>query len=317
MQLPPNAPSGNYPIVSRLAPSPSARMHVGNLFSSLIAWLSAKQAGGRVVLRIEDLDRQRCKTAFSDAIQRDYERLGLVWDNVDVVYQGDRTAAYEEAFHLLKERDLLYPCFCSRADLHAASAPHHGEKYIYAGTCRNLTADQRAVKARKRHPAWRLKVDAAPQITFVDRFQGRVTQILSRDCGDYIVRRSDGVFAYQLAVVVDDVYQGVNEVVRGADLLDSSPQQIYLRSILAPNAPVYSYGHVPLFVDREGRRLSKRDGDASLDGQIARFGSIEALYGALAGATGIMSDHRPISLDDLVAEADLDQLRGKTHIVWE
>lgn len=303
-------------MVGRLAPSPSARMHVGNLFSSLVAWLSAKQAGGRVVLRIEDLDRQRCKQAFADAVMRDYERLGLVWDNTEVLYQGDRTDAYEQAFSLLNKRGLLYPCFCSRADLHAASAPHRGEKYIYAGTCRTLTAAERAQKAQSRHPAWRLKVDQAPIIGFTDRFQGRVTQVLSRDCGDYIVRRSDGVFAYQLAVVVDDVYQGVNQVVRGADLLDSTPQQIYLRRLVAPQACAYSYGHVPLFVDASGRRLSKRDGDANLDGQLARFGSIEALYGALAGATGIMPDSRPVSLTDLLSQADLDQLQGKTHIVW-
>lgn len=304
------------PVVGRLAPSPSARMHVGNLFSSLVAWLSAKQAGGRVVLRIEDLDRQRCKPAFADAIMRDYERLGLLWDNEEVVYQGDRTAIYERAFAQLQDRDLVYPCFCSRADLHAASAPHRGEKYIYAGTCRNLTDEERTRKAQTRHPAWRMKVDQAPVITFTDRFQGTVTQELARDCGDYIVRRSDGVYAYQLAVVVDDANQGVNQVVRGVDLLDSAPQQMYLRSILAPNAPAYTYGHVPLFVDREGRRLSKRDGDANLDGQLARFGSIEALYGALAGAAGIMPDSRPVTLNELLEAADLDRLKGKTRIVW-
>lgn len=304
------------PTVGRLAPSPSARMHAGNIFSSLIAWLCAKRAGGRIVLRIEDLDRQRCKREFSEAIMRDYERLGLYWDNDEILWQGDRTEAYEEAFDRLRNSDLLYRCFCSRADLHAASAPHRGEKFIYAGTCRNLTPEEQRERAAHRSPAWRIKVDGAPAIAFVDRFQGPVTQLLSRDCGDYIVRRSDGIFAYQLAVVVDDLAQGVTQVVRGADLLNSAPQQMWLRGLLDPSAPPCEFGHVPLFVDTEGRRLSKRDDDANLDGLLARFGSVEALYGAIAKATGLLPSSRPVSLSELLETADLHALKGKGSICW-
>ena len=304
------------PVVGRLAPSPSARMHAGNIFSSLIAWLSAKRAGGRIILRIEDLDRQRCKREFSETIMRDYERLGLLWDNEDILWQGDRTQAYEEAFDRLNESGLLYRCFCSRADLHAASAPHRGEKFIYAGTCRNLTAREQQEHAKRRSPAWRIKVDSASTITFVDRFQGPVTQLLSRDCGDYIVRRSDGIFAYQLAVVVDDLAQGITQVIRGADLLDSTPQQIWLRGLLDPSAPPCEFGHVPLFVDSKGRRLSKRDEDANLDGLLARFGSVEALYGVIAEAAGLVPSSNPISLPELLEAANLDALNGKKSICW-
>lgn len=303
-------------VVGRLAPSPSARMHAGNIFCSLVAWLCAKRAGGRIVLRIENLDRQRCKREYSEAIMRDFERLGLLWDNEDVIWQGDRTEAYEAAFDRLEKADLLYPCFCSRADLHAASAPHRGEKFVYAGTCRNLTRSEREEHAERRHPAWRIKVDGGPVISFVDRFQGPVTQELSRDCGDYIIRRSDGVFAYQLAVVVDDLAQGVTQIIRGADLLDSTPQQLWLRGLLDPHAPACEFGHVPLFVDDQGRRLSKRDADANLDGLLARFGSVEALYGAIAGATGLRANTKPITLEELLETADLHALEGKTRIVW-
>lgn len=291
-------------------------MHVGNLFCSLVAWICAKRAGGRIVLRIEDLDRERCKRAHSEAIMRDFERLGLLWDNEEVVWQGDRTAAYECAFEKLQAHGLLYPCFCSRANLHAASAPHRGEKFIYAGTCRTLTAVQQRERAQRRHPAWRIKVDGAPEITVEDRFQGTVSQVLSRDCGDYIVWRSDGVYAYQLAVVVDDLYQGVNQVIRGADLLDSAPQQTWLRHLLAPGAPECAFGHVPLLVDAQGRRLSKRDHDLDLDGLLERFGSVPALWGAIAGATGLRDSTQPVSLEELVAAADLEALRGRMRIVW-
>ncbi|MGI6591478.1 MAG: glutamate--tRNA ligase family protein [Eggerthellaceae bacterium] len=287
------------------------------MFTSLVAWLCAKRAGGRIVLRIEDLDRARCKRDYADSIMRDFERLGLTWDNEQVVWQGDRTEAYETAYRQLEERGLLYPCFCSRADLHSASAPHHGEKFVYAGTCRHLTESEKAERALTRNPAWRLRVDGAPEISIDDLFQGTYAQCLMRDCGDFIVRRSDGIFAYQLAVVVDDLFQGVNQVVRGQDLLDSAPQQVYLRHLLAPDAPQYTYGHVPLFVDSEGRRLSKRNRDVNLDGLLCRYASVEGLFGAIAGACGIMPSDDPVSLDELMASADLSALRGCTRIVWE
>ena len=229
------------PVVGRFAPSPTGRMHAGNIYAALIAWLVAKSQGGRMVLRIEDLDRERSKAAYIDQIQRDFETLGLFWDE-GPYFQHDRDEAYAEAFGRLEARGLLYPCFCTRADLHAASAPHRGEKLVYAGTCRHLSAAEvEARRAAGRTPGWRVAVDSRT-IAFEDLVQGTYAQKLDRDCGDFLIRRSDGAFAYQLAVVVDDAAQGVNSVVRGVDLLCSTPQQRYLQDLLGlPRAVI---GHI-------------------------------------------------------------------------
>ena len=258
------------PVVGRFAPSPTGRMHAGNIYAALIAWLVAKSQGGHMVLRIEDLDRERSKSVYIDQIQRDFETLGLFWDE-GPYFQHDRDEAYAEAFGRLEARGLLYPCFCTRADLHAASAPHRGEKLVYAGTCRHLSdAEVEARWAAGRMPGWRVAVDSRT-IAFEDLVQGTYAQKLDRDCGDFLIRRSDGAFAYQLAVVVDDAAQGVNSVVRGVDLLCSTPQQRYLQDLLGLPHPAYA--HVPLLVAEQNRRLSKRDRDAALDELLARFGS--------------------------------------------
>ena len=233
------------PVVGRFAPSPTGRMHAGNIYAALIAWLVAKSQGGHMVLRIEDLDRERSKSVYIDQIQRDFETLGLFWDE-GPYFQHDRDEAYAEAFGRLEARGLLYPCFCTRADLHAASAPHRGEKLVYAGTCRHLSdAEVEARWAAGRTPGWRVAVDSRT-IAFEDLVQGTYAQKLDRDCGDFLIRRSDGAFAYQLAVVVDDAAQGVNSVVRGVDLLCSTPQQRYLQDLLGLPHPAYA--HVPLLV---------------------------------------------------------------------
>ena len=194
--------NSNVHIKGRFAPSPTGRMHAGNIFSALVAWLVAKSQGGTMVLRVEDLDRERSKPQFIDAVQRDFETLGLTWDE-GPYFQHNRDEAYQAAFDSLVERGLVYPCFCTRADLHAASAPHHGEKLVYAGTCRALTAEQRAEKAAVRKPAMRLVVPDET-IAIDDLIQGHFEQNLAHDCGDFLIRRSDEAFAYQLAVVVDD-----------------------------------------------------------------------------------------------------------------
>ena len=214
--------------VGRFAPSPSGRLHLGNLACSLLAWLSAKHQGGKIVLRIEDLDAERCPRKYADQLEEDLSWLGLVWDEGGShggphgpYYQSECAPVYEEAYAKLAAQGLVYPCFCSRSQLHAASAPHTSDgNVIYPGTCRGLTAEEIAEKRKKKAPAYRLMVPDE-NITFTDGCMGEHTENLLRDCGDFYLRRADGVFAYQLAVVVDDARMGVTEVVRGADLLSS------------------------------------------------------------------------------------------------
>lgn len=211
----------------RYAPSPSGRMHLGNLMCCLLAWLSAKSKGGQVLLRIEDLDTQRCPRSYADAIVDDLAWLGLAADGpTPPVYQSDRSEIYQRYFDELSRRGLVYPCFCSRSQLHAASAPHRSDgQVIYAGTCRGLTPAEIAERSKIRAPAWRVQVPDEV-IAFEDGHMGHYEENLARDCGDFFLRRADGVFAYQLAVVVDDALMGVDEVVRGSDLLSSTPRQL-------------------------------------------------------------------------------------------
>lgn len=292
------------PVVGRFAPSPTGRMHAGNVFAALAAWLVAKSQGGKVVLRIEDLDAERSKPAYIEAVQRDFEALGLTWDE-GPYFQHGRTEAYRAAFDELAARGLVYPCFCTRADLHAASAPHRGEKPVYPGTCRGLSAAERASRALERTPAQRLRV-SHEEVAFTDQVQGPYAQNLAQDCGDFLVRRSDGAFAYQLAVVVDDAEQGVSSVVRGVDLLCSTPQQIHLQSLLGLPHP--DYAHVPLLVAERDRRLSKRDRDAALDALLARFKTPAAVIGHIAGLTGLAPTCDPATPEELLATFDLAAL---------
>ena len=270
-------------------------MHLGNLWSSLLAWLAARSAGGRMVLRLEDLDPDRCTQAWCDQVMRDLEWLGLDWDN-EPVYQSRRTPAYEAAFRQLEEKRLVYPCFCTRAERMAASAPHRSDgQAVYDGRCRRLTAEQREDLARQRNPAWRLAVPDRAS-SFRDLLQGMYEENLLRDCGDFILRRSDGVYAYQLAVVVDDAWMGVTQVVRGSDLLSSTPRQRYLLELLGCPAP--EYGHVPLLLAPDGRRLSKREHDLDMGALRERFTPAE-LTGRLAFWAG--QTDRP----ELVTPAEL------------
>ena len=203
----------------RYAPSPSGRMHLGNLMCCLLAWLSAKSKGGQVLLRIEDLDTQRCPRSYADAIVDDLAWLGLAADGpMPPVYQSDRSEIYQRYFDELSRRGLVYPCFCSRSQLHAASAPHRSDgQVIYAGTCRGLTPAEIAERSKTRAPAWRVQVPDEV-IALEDGHMGHYEENLARDCGDFFLRRADGVFAYQLAVVVDDELMGV-ELTRGEDEL--------------------------------------------------------------------------------------------------
>ena len=287
-------------MTGRYAPSPSGRMHLGNLCCCLLAWLSAKSKGGQVLLRIEDLDTLRCPRVFADAIVDDLAWLGLSADGPDPVpYQSERSELYQHYYDVLADRGLVYPCFCSRSQLHAASAPHRSDgQVVYQGTCRGLSPEEIAAKQKHKAPAWRVQVPDEV-IGFTDGHMGWYEENLARDCGDFYLRRGDDVFAYQLAVVVDDALMGVTEVVRGADLLSSTPRQLWLYRELGLPAP--QFYHLPLLLAPDGRRLSKRDGDQSLANLRARF-SPEEVVGRLAFAVGLQDAPRPRTPQSLVSD---------------
>ncbi|HIX90557.1 MAG TPA: tRNA glutamyl-Q(34) synthetase GluQRS [Candidatus Agathobaculum pullicola] len=290
--------------IGRFAPSPSGRMHLGNVLCALLAYLSARRQNGRFLLRIEDLDAMRCPRSFADLIMDDLRWLGLEWDG-EVLYQSERAAIYERYAAILRDKGLLYPCFCSRAALHAASAPHLSDgRVIYAGTCRGLMPEQIAEKRRTRAPATRVRVPDEV-VRFTDAVWGEYAENLAEECGDFIVRRSDGVFAYQLAVVVDDALTGVNEVVRGADLLSSAPRQIWLYRQFGFTPP--RFAHLPLLCDHDGRRLSKRDEDLDLGLLRQRF-TPEQVIGALACAAGLADRPEPIAAYELIAAFDWSKI---------
>ena len=286
-------------------------MHLGNVASCLVAWLSARATGGRMALRIEDLDPRAQSRERANLIMDDLRWLGLDWDE-GPVYQSERGELYEAAIERLGGSGILagtsglgltYPCFCTRSELHAASAPHASDgTYVYAGTCRGLSAIEVASRAERRAPATRLHVPeaGAPEgvIEFCDLAFGEVREDLARECGDFLVRRSDGVVAYQLAVVVDDAEMGVTQVVRGRDLLGSCARQMYLQDLLGYENP--SYGHVPLLVAPDGRRLSKREHDLDLGALRERYAGPEVLLGAIASSLGLAERGEAVSADALV-----------------
>ncbi len=289
-------------MTGRFAPSPSGRMHLGNVFSALLAWLSAKSQAGEMVLRIEDLDPERCRPDYAEQLKDDLLWLGLTWDR-EQPPQSMRTHAYAEIFSRLTQQDLIYPCYCTRTELHAASAPHASDSRIrYGGTCRNLTDAQRREKTKA--PAYRLKVPARV-FAFTDGLQGFYSENLAEACGDFIIRRADGIYAYQLAVVADDADGGITEVVRGMDLLDSTPRQLYLYELLGKKPPVFY--HVPLLLSPDGRRLSKRDKDLDL-GILRQKYTAEALLGKLAHLAGLLDTPESLSPKELTAIFTWDQV---------
>ena len=289
--------------IGRFAPTPSGRMHLGNVFAFLIAWLSVKSRGGQIVLRMEDLDTLRTSAEFAEILRSDLRWLGLNWDE-ETAPQSQRSATYDRYFEKLRDEGLLYPCYCTRSQLHNVNAPHLSDgTYVYAGTCRNLTAQQRAGFDRK--PAWRVIVPDRIW-EFTDQLQGYHRENLMTDCGDFVVRRADGVYVYQLAVTVDDGESGVTEVVRGVDLLGSSARQMYLQELFGFSHP--SYGHVPLLVAPDGRRLSKRDKDLDL-GVLRQNITAEALIGTLAYSAGLLDTPISISAAELAAEFSWQKLK--------
>ena len=288
--------------VGRFAPTPSGRMHLGNVFAALISWLSVKPRNGQWILRMEDLDTQRTSEEFAEILRQDLLWLGLTWD-WEMPPQSARSQVYDRYFQQLQEKELLYPCFCTRSQLHSVNAPHLSDgTYVYPGTCLTLTARERETFGRP--GAWRVKVPDR-QWELEDLCQGVYRQNLATDCGDFVVRRADGVYVYQLAVTVDDGEAGVTEVVRGVDLLGSAPRQMYLQELLGFSHPVY--GHVPMLLSADGRRLSKRDRDLDL-GALRNRMSPETLIGILAHASGLMERLVPISARELAAEFRWDEM---------
>ena len=287
-------------IRGRFAPSPTGRMHLGNVYAALLSWLSAKSKGGEWVLRIEDIDPSRSKQEYADRIMDDLEWLGLTWDG-EVTYQSKRQDIYEHYFELLRKEGLLYPCFCSRADLLATQAPHESDgRVVYKGTCRDLNP---ADYPQGITPAWRMRVPDET-IETTDGHYGAYRVHLPTEIGDFIVRRKDGAFAYQLVVVVDDLTMGITEVVRGRDLLLSTSQQLFLAQTLRylnteKVFPEVSYAHFPLLMNEAGQRLSKRD--KSLDmGVLREQHSAGEIIGFIAHLAGITPTQHPITPQELL-----------------
>lgn len=293
----------------RFAPSPSGRMHLGNALSAMLAWLSAKHQGGEILLRIEDLDPARSKAEYAQGIMDDFRWLGLLWDR-RATDQSKRGEAYAAALRQLGQMYLIYPCYCSRDQLHAASAPHASDgRVIYAGTCRNLTPEQRAVMTKK--PSLRIRLPDR-EISFRDGLQGNVTMNLQREFGDIILRRADGVAAYQLAVVVDDGTEGVTEVVRGRDLLSSTPVQLFLYELLGLTPP--RFYHVPMLLAPDGRRLSKRDRDLDF-GYLRQHFSPEEIIGLLAHLAGLLERWEPVSARELACDFSWSRVKQSDIIL--
>jgi glutamyl-Q tRNA(Asp) synthetase len=264
--------SANQTVIGRFAPSPTGPLHLGSLVAAVGSYLFARRAGGKWLLRIEDIDLPRVIPGIADDVLRTLESLGFQWDG-EVVYQSRRAEAYKAAVDKLIREGIAYPCGCSRAEIALiASAPHKNDgELVYPGICRE------GLPADKAERAVRVKV-YDEVISFDDLVMGRYSQALSASCGDFVIQRADGPFAYHLAVVVDDAESGVNQVVRGADLLSSTPRQIYLQKIIGYPTPIY--GHLPLVTNPDGSKLSKRDNAVSLAAGLAGTGSGGALLAA-------------------------------------
>ncbi len=286
-------------VVGRFAPSPSGPMHLGNARTALLAWLDARSRDGSMLLRIEDLDRDRCRPEHAELVRTDLRWLGLDWD-AETPPQSTRDQAYAAAVAELAPRDLVYECFCTRRELGAQSAPHgpDGERR-YPGTCAHLTDHEReSRRAEGRSPALRVRMPQE-RVEVTDRAYGDLSQDVAAEVGDVLVRRSDGLYAYQLAVVVDDAADGVTAVVRGADLLWSTPRQVALGALLG--LPPVEYLHVPLVLGADGERLAKRHGAIAIAELRAAGESPEQILGRLAHSAGIVPTSEPVTAAELLA----------------
>ena len=301
--------------VGRFAPTPSGRMHLGNVFSALMAWASVRSQNGSLILRVEDLDIRAHNPQYTSLLLDDLQWLGLTWDR-GPFFQSKRSELYQDALLKFKQQKLLYPCFCSRADLHAAQAPHASDgTYVYAGTCRNLSQSERKELSSHKIPATRIHVPNKIY-AFEDKVYGSTSQNLAESCGDFIVQRADGVFAYQLAVVVDDADMGITEVVRGSDLLSSTPRQLYLQDVLGLSH--LTYAHLPLLVAPDGRRLSKRNHDLDLGVLRSQGKTPEEILGFLAYCVGLTEENEPLSAVQIANRFSWETLRAhRKNVVVE
>lgn len=292
-------------ITGRFAPTPSGKLHLGNILCAMLAYLSARSEGGRFLLRIEDLDVPRCPERLSLQCIEDLRWLGFTWDE-EPLWQSRRSHVYQHYLDELTRQGLIYPCFCTRAQLMASQAPNLGDtQVVYNRACAHLSAEDVARLSQTRSPALRLRVPDE-DVSFTDGLFGPQQENLARDCGDFILRRSDGLFGYQLAVVVDDALSGVNQVVRGRDILSATPRQIYLLRQLG--FPVPEYVHIPLLTDSQGRRLAKRDKDLDLSVLGKRFTPAQIL-GMLALSCGLMEEYRPATLEQLIPLFSWDKVK--------
>jgi glutamyl-tRNA synthetase len=289
----------------RFAPSPSGDLHVGNLRTALMAWLFARSSGGRFLLRVEDLDPTTSSRAVEARQLSDLAALGLDWDG-PVVRQSVRRHRHEAALTDLVDRGLTYPCFCSRREVREAGAAPHERPGTYPGTCRELTASERAALAAAGRPsALRLRA-SGELVTVVDRLHGEVTM----PADDIVLRRNDGVPAYHVAVVIDDADQGVEEVVRGDDLLDTTPSQAHLMDLLGIARP--SWAHVPLALGPDGERLAKRHGAVTM-ADLGRTG--DEVRSLLAASLGLAQPDEPVTMADLVGRFDPARLPRQPWVV--
>lgn len=283
----------------RFAPSPTGPLHLGNLRTALLAWLFARSAGARFLVRVEDLDRSRVRPGVEEAQLADLRSIGLDWDG-PIVRQSERTALYEEAITRLDAGGLLYPCYCTRAEIRSAVSAPHGIPAAdrYPGTCRDFTAAERAKReARGRPPALRVRAEGA-LVSFEDRLLGHHEEVAD----DFVVRRNDGAPAYQLAVVVDDAEGEIGEVVRGADLIDSTPRQLLLARLLDLRAP--RHAHVPLVLGKDGQRLAKRHGAVTLSERCAKGEGAEEVLAWMALSLGMAEPGEKATLTGMLARFD-------------
>ena len=302
----------------RLAPSPTGVLHLGNARSCLLAWLDARSRGGEILLRIEDLDGPRVRAGAEAEALEDLRWLGLDWDGT-LLRQSERAAIYDAALQSLAVEGLAYPCVCTRRDAElASSAPHAGEDGPpYPGTCSGRWSSSAAAQAASgRAACWRFRVPEAgtaeERVSFVDRVRGPCAYAAA-ELGDFVIRKRDGLAAYQLAVVVDDLAQGVNEVGRGDDLLPSTARQLLLHRALGPEPP--SYAHLPLVIGADGRRLAKRHGDTSLGRFRAEGVAPEQIVGWLAAVSGLSERPAPTTPAALLKDFSLDRV-PRSAVIW-
>lgn len=296
--------------IGRFAPSPSGPLHLGSLRTAMVAWLFARSAGSPFLLRIEDIDAASARVEHEESQRRDLTALGIGWDG-DVVHQGYRLARYEEIISRLTASELVYPCYCTRREvLEAAVAPHeHLPEGAYPGTCLTLTARQRRDREESgRPPALRVRAGAA-RIGFDDELHGRVEGIVD----DFVVSRNDGTPSYNLAVVVDDADQGIEQVVRGDDLLLGTPRQIFLGRLLG--YPPLAYAHVPLVLGPDGVRLAKRHGSVTLADQQAEGRDAAAVRSRLAASLGLAEPGEAVTMRDLLGRFDPASLPRRPFVL--